>query len=106
MAFRLVDVQNIKIFASSVMLNRIHLKFLHMGEHFSQGTLNEMDLQTLVPLAGRKYLASSNSVGFPKHLSGPKEDFPMLIKAKKGQEAGMKHWALRCREVIDQAYER
>ena len=77
-----------------------------MGEHFSRGSLNEIELQTIVPLAGRKCLVSSNSTGFPKHLSGPKEDFPILVKAKKGQEASMKHWALRCREIIDQAYQR
>jgi hypothetical protein len=77
-----------------------------MGEYFSRGCLNEIELQTAVPLAGRKHLVGSNSAGFPKHLSGPKEDFPMLVKAKNGQEASMKHWALRCREIIDQAYQR
>ena len=77
-----------------------------MGEYFSRGSLSEIELQTVVPLAGRKYLVSSNSSGFPKHLSGPKEDFPMLLKARKGQEASMKDWALRSREIIDQAYQR
>ena len=91
-------------------LNRTSLlknaRWLHMGEYFTRGSLNEIQLQTAVPLAGRKYLVSSNSSGFPKHLSGPKEDFPMLVKARKGQGASMKHWALRCREMIDQAYQR
>ena len=78
---------------------------IHMGEHFSRGLLKEMQLQTPVPLAGRKYLPSSDSPGFPKHLSGPKENFPMLIKAKNGQNATMKQWAMRSREIIDQAYQ-
>ena len=109
MAVRLVRMQNVKTVASRVsrvMFNRISSKYLHMGEYFSRGRPNEIELQTIVPLAGRKYLASSTSAGFPKHLSGPKEDFPMLVKAKNGQEASMKHWALRCREIIDQAYQR
>ena len=98
------------MFALRCKLNRASLlknaRWLHMGKYFTRGSLNEIQLQTAVPLAGRKYLASSNSSGFPKHLSGPKEDFPMLVKARKGQEASMKHWALRCREMIDQAYQR
>ena len=77
-----------------------------MGEYFTHGSLNEIELQTPVPLAGRKYLASSTSAGFPKYLSGPKDDFPMLVKAKKGRETSMKHWAMRSREIIDQAYQR
>ena len=76
-----------------------------MGEYFTRGRLDEIELQTTVPLAGRKYLAGSMSAGFPKQLSGPKEDFPVLVKAKKGENS-MKHWALRCKEIIDQAYQR
>ncbi|XP_028403527.1 uncharacterized protein LOC114526210 [Dendronephthya gigantea] len=79
---------------------------LHMGEYFTRGRLSEIELQASVPLAGRKYLASSTSPGFPKYLSGPKDDFPKLVKAKKGQETSMKHWALRSREIIDQAYQK
>ena len=99
-------MKNVSAVASRVMSNRISRKFLHIGEYFSRGSLNEIELQTVVPLAGRKYLPSSNSLGFSKHLSGPKEDFPMLLKARKGQEASMKDWALRSREIIDQAYQR
>jgi hypothetical protein len=99
-------MKNTSSVASRVMFNRIYRKFLHIGEYFSRGSLNEIELQTVVPLAGRKHLVSSDSPGFPKHLSGPKEDFPMLLKARKGQEASMKDWALRSREIIDQAYQR
>ena len=98
------------IVGRSTLLRRAHYlksaRWLHMGEYFTRGSLHEIDLKTAVPLAGRKHLVSSNSSGFPKHLSGPKDDLPVLVKAKKGQEADMKHWALRCREIIDQAYQR
>ena len=106
MAARLVSMQNMSTVASSIIFKRISSRFLHMGEYFSRGSLNEIELQTAVLLAGRKHLVSSNSPGFPKYLSGPKDDFPMLVKARKGQETSMKHWALRSREIIDQAYQR
>ena len=110
MTARLLRLQSNSMAVSRITFNRIsplrNTKWLHMGEHFTRGSLREIELKTAVPLAGRQYLVSSNSSGFPKHLSGPKEDFPLLVKAKKGREADMKHWALRCKEIIDQAYQR
>ena len=110
MAARLLKLQSKNMTVSRSISNSTSLlkntRYLHMGEHFTRGSLHEIELQTKVPLAGRKFLVSSNSPGFPKYLSGPKEDFPTLVKARKGQEADIKHWALRCREIIDQAYQR
>ena len=110
MAARIFRVANKSILLSRSISNYVYslknARSLHMGEYFTRGSLHEIALQTAVPLAGRQYLVSSNSPGFPKYLSGPKEDFPMLVKARNGQEADIKHWALRCREVIDQAYQR
>ena len=110
MTCRFTSIQyNCRMFARAIS-NRIspvrNARYLHMGEYFIRGSTNEINLQTAVPLAGRKYLVSSDSPEFPKYLSGPKEDFPMLVKVKKGQEASMKQWAARCRNIIDQAYER
>ena len=110
MAARFLIGQTKSLIASNILLKRIsflsHRRCLHMGEYFTRGSLNEIELQTPVPLAGRKYLVSSNSPGFPKHLSGPREDFPVLVKARKGQDASMKLWSLRSRDIIDQAYHR
>ena len=110
MAARLLSMHNKSVIASSVLLKRIlclsSARGLHMGEYFARGSVNEIELQTPVPLAGRKHLVSSDSPGFPKHLSGPGKDFPMLVKARNGQEANMKDWSLRSREIIDQAYHR
>lgn len=77
-----------------------------MGEHFTRGSRNEIELQSSVPIAGRKHLVGSESPGFPKYLSGPKDDFPMLVKAKNGKDVSMKLWASRARVIIDQAYDR
>ncbi|XP_028403513.1 uncharacterized protein LOC114526194 [Dendronephthya gigantea] len=110
MAARFIPRQNMTRLVPRAVFKRGYLlksaRCLHMGEYFTRGRLSEIELQASVPLAGRKYLASSTSLGFPKYLSGPKDDFPMLVKAKKGQETSMKHWALRSREIIDQAYQR
>lgn len=80
------------------------LRSLHLGEHFTGGSLTEIQLARPVPLAGRKYLPSSRSPGFPKFLSGPREGYPLLVKAQNGHAASLLHWAKRSREVIEEAY--
>ena len=85
-------------------ISRLRLRQLHLGEHFIRGSSKEIVLTSAVRLAGRKYLPGSHVTGFPKFLSGPREDFPLLVKAQHSQEATLKHWAKRSREVIEEAY--
>ena len=85
--------------------NTHHRRLLHLGKYFNRGSLSEIELQEPVQLAGRKFLASSGSPDFPKFLSGPREDYPLLVKAKNGKEAGLLEWAKRARQVIDSAFE-
>ena len=84
--------------------HRLARRSLHLGEHFTRGSSNEIELTTRVPIAGRKYLPSSNAAGFPKFLSGPRENYPLLVKAVNGQASTIELWAKRSREVIDEAY--
>lgn len=84
---------------------RLTQRSLHVGEHFRPGSLSEIQLTTPVRLAGRKYLASSHSAaGFPSFLSGPRENYPLLLKAVNGKGATLSLWGKRSREVIDEAY--
>ena len=86
-------------------ISRLRPRHLHLGEHFIRGSSKEIELTSAVRLAGRKYLSGSHVAGFPEFLSGPRrEDFPLLVKAQNGQEATLKHWAKRSREVIEEAY--
>ena len=85
-------------------LSQLNYRGIHCGEHFTHGSLKEIELQYSVPLAGRKYLPSSDTAGLPKYLSGPRENYPLLIKAVNGQAASLEHWAKRCKEIINQAY--
>ena len=84
--------------------HRLTRRSLHLGEHFTKGSSNEIELRTRVPIAGRKNLPSSNTAGFPKFLSGPRENYPLLVKAVNGQASTVEQWAKRSREVIDEAY--
>lgn len=98
-------VRSWSIISSSIKLRlaRSH-RSLHLGEHFSRGSFKEIQLTVPVPLAGRKYLPSYDTPGFPKFLSGPRENFPLLVKARNEQETTLTHWAKRSREVIEEAY--
>ena len=78
-------------------------RFLHLGEHFVRGSQREIELTVPVNLAGRKYLASSNTLGFPKLLSGPTEDYPLLLKAQNREGATIAQWAKRSKEIIEEA---
>lgn len=83
---------------------RLAQRWLHLGDHFTCGSLSQIQLTTPVALAGRKYLASSQSAAFPSFLSGPRDNYPLLVNAMNGQEASPSVWAKRSREVIDEAY--
>lgn len=78
-------------------------RFFHFGEHFIRGSQKEIELAVPVHLAGRKYLASSNSPGFPKFLSGPREDYPLLLKAQNGEGTTIVQWAKRSKAVFEDA---
>lgn len=81
-------------------------RFLYLGEHFARGQRREIELTSPVPLAGRKYLASSDTPGFPRFLSGPRDDYPLFLKVQNGQGASIEQWAERSRDIIDEAYKK
>lgn len=83
---------------------RLIQRSFHLGEYFKRGTLSDIKLATPIRLAGRKHLPSSDAPGIPKFLSGPREDFPLFLKAQNGRETTLTHWAKRSREVIEEAY--
>lgn len=81
-------------------------RFIYLGQHFIRGLPEEIELAAPVSIAGRKYLPSSESPGIPKFLSGPREDYPLLLKAQNGPSATLVQWAKRSRDVINEAYDK
>ena len=80
-------------------------RLVHWSKHFRPGSQDELKLSKPVTLAGRDFLASSQSPGFPEFLSGPRKNIPLYLKANSEKQFTAATWGLYSREIIDMAYE-
>ncbi|XP_077994941.1 dapdiamide synthesis protein DdaC-like [Glandiceps talaboti] len=66
--------------------------------------LDEPLKYTPTPLAGRKFLPGSRKPNFPRYLSPPNNNFPVVLKPEdpvKAQRFAVRDWAQICREAAD-----
>ena len=92
-------------FFTALKLSTSAVRLVHSGEYFTRGCLDELKLSSSVSLAGRDFLPSSRVPGFPKFLSGPRENAPLYLKAKSEKNVSPATWGMYSREVIDLAFE-
>ena len=82
------------------------IRVVNWGDHFCLGYPDELKLSTLVPLAGRDFLASSRMPRFPEFLADPRENIPLYLKANNEKQFTAATWGMYSKAIIDMAYKR
>ena len=99
----LAKVSTRSIAKNAVFCARYSSAMLAVGkkktEAFSVIEPDEMKLHSTVQLRGRRFLPGADKSTFPEYLSGPREDFPLALRAEG--EYSIQEWGKFCREEAD-----